>query len=90
MDFHGSYRHAVSALEAAVDLHVDEFGKQVENNQKHGWGRKIEGPNIANVFKRTIYQLILKFGLSGQDRCAGVVLDFPKLYGRVGHLTCWS
>ncbi len=77
MDFHGSYRHAVRALEAAVDLHVDEFGKQVENNQT--WlGRKIEGPNIANVFKRTIYQLILKFGLSGQDRCAGVVLGLPE------------
>lgn len=77
MDFHGSYRHAVKALEAAVDLHGEEFGKQVENNQT--WlGRKIEGPNIANVFKRTIYQLILKFGLSGQDRCAGVVLGLPQ------------
>lgn len=77
MDFHGSYRHAVSALENAVDLHRDNFGVQLENN--HEWsGRRIEGPNIANVFKRTVYQLILKFDLAGRDRCAGVVLGLPE------------
>lgn len=59
MDFHGSYRHAVRALEQAVDLHGDEFAEQVDRNQS--WlGRRIEGPNIANVFKRTVYQTILK------------------------------
>ena len=77
MDFHGSYRHAVKALKAAVDLHADDFTVQVERNQE--WlGRKIEGPNIANVFKRTIYQLILKFDIAGRDRCAGVVLGLPE------------
>ena len=77
MDFHGSYRHAVKALKAAVDLHAENFTVQVEHNQE--WlGRKIEGPNIANVFKRTIYQLILKFGIAGRDRCAGVVLGLPE------------
>ena len=77
MDFHGSYKHAVNALEAAIDLHSENFEEQVEKNQE--WlGRKIEGPNIANVFKRTIYQLILKFGLAGKDHCCGVVLGLPE------------
>ena len=77
MDFHGSYQHAVKALKAAVDLHADNFTAQLEENQE--WlGRKIEGPNIANVFKRTIYQLILKFDIAGRDRCAGVVLGLPE------------
>lgn len=77
MDFHGSYRHAVKALEAALDLHPNDFERQIDGNQE--WlGRRIEGPNIANVFKRTIYQLILKFDLAGKDRCAGVVLGLPE------------
>lgn len=77
MDFHGSYRHAVKAIEAALDLHENDFEHQIQRNPE--WlGRKIEGPNLANVFKRTIYQLILKFELAGKDRCAGVVLGLPE------------
>lgn len=77
MDFHGSYRHAVRSIEAALDLHENDFEYQIQQNQE--WlGRKIEGPNLANVFKRTIYQLILKFELAGNDRCAGVVLGLPE------------
>ena len=77
MDFHGSYRHAVKALEAAIDLHADDFEQQIQRNPE--WlGRRIEGPNLANVFKRTVYQLILKFALAGKDRCAGVVLGLPE------------
>ncbi len=77
MDFHGSYRHAVRALEQAVDLHGDAFAQQVDENQS--WlGRNIEGLNLANVFKRTIYQTILKLGLGRKDRCAGVILGLPE------------
>jgi hypothetical protein len=77
MDFHGSYKHAVSALLSAVDLHGQEFPQVIKEKQE--WlARKIEGPNIANVFKRTIYQLILKFDMAGRDRCAGVVLGLPE------------
>lgn len=77
MDFHGSYRHAVRALEQAVDLHGDAFAEQIDQNQ--AWlGRRIEGPNIANVFKRTVYQTILKLNLGGKGRCAGVVLGLPE------------
>ena len=77
MDFHGSYRHAVKALENAIDLHSCDFEQQLKKNLDWA-GRKIEGPNIANVFKRTVYQLILKFELAGRDRCAGVVLGLPQ------------
>ena len=77
MDFHGSYRHAVRALESAIDLHAHDFEQQIQRNPE--WlGRRIEGPNLANVFKRTVYQLILKFALAGKDRCAGVVLGLPE------------
>ena len=77
MDFHGSYGHAVKALESAIDLHRSDFEHQLTKNPEWA-GRKIEGPNIANVFKRTVYQLILKFELAGRDRCAGVVLGLPQ------------
>jgi len=76
MDFHGSYKHAVSALLAAVDLHGEDFPRVIKENPE--WlSRRMEGPNLANVFKRTIYQLILKFDMAGRDRCAGVVLGLP-------------
>lgn len=77
MDFHGSYKHAVSAMRSAVDLHGKDFPEVIKNKQE--WlSREIEGPNIANVFKRTIYQLILKFDMAGRDRCQGVVLGLPE------------
>ena len=55
----------------------EERGKR-GREEGGGEGRKIEGPNIANVFKRTIYQLILKFDIAGRERCAGVVLGLPE------------
>jgi hypothetical protein len=77
MDFHGSYKHAVTALRNAVDLHGDSFPAMLRANPE--WmGRKIEGPNIANVFKRTFYQLMLKFRLAGHGACEGVVLGLPN------------
>jgi len=77
MDFHGSYRHAVSALRNAVDLHASDFPDVLATNVE--WlGRKIEGPNIANVFKRTFYQMLLKFRLAQYGACSGVALGLPK------------
>lgn len=76
MDFHGSYSHAVKAVQSALDLHADSFAETIKINT--AWlGRDIEGPNIANVFKRTFYQILLKFGLAGHGDCAGVVLALP-------------
>ena len=77
MDFHGSYRHAVSALNNALDLHGTAFPEVLRANTE--WlGRKIEGPNVANVFKRTFYQLLLKFSLAGHADCVGVALGLPS------------
>ena len=77
MDFHGSYRHAVRALKNAIDLHEERFPEILADNVE--WlGRKIEGPNIANVFKRTFYQLLIKFRLAGHADCSGVVLGMPR------------
>ena len=77
MDFHGSYRAVVKNLEDALRLHAGDFHSTLQRNQQ--WLRQgIEGPNIANVFKRTFYQMMLKFKIGASDACAGCVLALPK------------
>jgi hypothetical protein len=77
MDFHGSYKHAVGNLRDALRLHGDDFPEALQN--RPDWaGKDIEGPNIANVFKRTFYQMMLKFELAGRGAAAGTVLALPK------------
>lgn len=77
MDFHGSYREAVRNLREGLRMHRHDFGKSVEANR--WWlAEGIEGPNIANVFKRTFYQMMFKFGLGQHERCAGCVLAIPR------------
>jgi hypothetical protein len=77
MDFHGSYRVAVSNLRDANRLHKGKFPKELSRNQ--AWAAEdIEGPNIANVFKRTFYQMLLKFELSREGAAAGTVLALPE------------
>lgn len=76
MDFHGSYRRAVSNLEDALRLHGPEFHSVLERKQE--WlSDHVEGPNIANVFKRTFYQTIMKFQIGTEETCAGCVLAIP-------------
>jgi hypothetical protein len=76
MDFHGSYRHAVANLKDALRLHGARFPRTLTENQ--AWlSDRIEGPNIANVFKRTFYQMMLKFQIAGHGSCAGSVLAIP-------------
>ncbi|MBS1853939.1 MAG: site-specific DNA-methyltransferase [Acidobacteria bacterium] len=77
MDFHGSYARAVGNLRDALRLHRDGFPEALSTNLQWA-GEKIEGPNIANVFKRTFYQIMVKFQLSGQGAAAGTVLALPK------------
>jgi len=77
MDFHGSYRAVVKNLEDALRLHRAGFHETLQHNQQ--WLREgIEGPNIANVFKRTFYQMMLKFKIGASDACTGCVLALPK------------
>lgn len=77
MDFHGSYRDAVRNLREALRMHIKKFAATVQGNQ--WWlGEGVEGPNIANVFKRTFYQMMFKFQLGHHERCAGCVLAIPQ------------
>jgi hypothetical protein len=76
MDFHGGYGHAVTKLRAALDLFPTDFPAQIA--ARPDWmGERIEGPNIANVFKRTFYQMMFKFQMTQHPQCAGCVLAIP-------------
>jgi len=76
-DTHGTYQHAVSALRNGLDLHNAGFHVQLAANPE--WARRrIEGPNVANVFKRTIYQVAFKFQITKQDTSVGSVLALPQ------------
>jgi hypothetical protein len=78
MDFHGSYKHAVEALRAALNLFPNErFAEEVAKNPE--WARrKMEGPNIANVFKRTFYQVAFKFQVTKHESSVGCLLALPQ------------
>lgn len=77
MDYHGTYKNATQSLTSALKLHPREFAAQLRRNP--GWASAgIEGPNIANVFKRTIYQVLFKFQFGDHAECAGCVLALPE------------
>ncbi len=76
-DTHGSYKHAVDALRSALDLHPDDFPAQLAANMEWA-GRKIEGPNISNVFKRTFYQVAFKFQATKRETSVGCILTLPQ------------
>lgn len=79
MDYHGTYKHAVSNLRDGLRLHPDDFAESLRTNLAHWTGQGVEGPNIANVFKRTFYQVMLKFRLAGGgSAAAGTVLALPR------------
>ena len=77
MEFHGSYGQATTALRNALDLHQSSFADQVGENPEWA-GRAIQGPSIADTFKRTFYQMIFKFQLGLHASCAGTVLALPR------------
>lgn len=77
MDFHGSYRAAVRNLREGLRMHGERFAETVGQYQ-HWLGEGVEGPNIANVFKRTFYQMMFKFQLGQHEKCAGCVLAIPE------------
>lgn len=76
-DTHGSYAHAVSALTSALDLHKERFSEQLAENPEWA-GRRIEGPNISNVFKRTFYQISFKFQVTRRETSVGCALALPQ------------
>ncbi len=76
MDFHGSYRKAVQNLQHGLRLHRHRFPAVLQRNL-HWTGEGVEGPNIANVFKRTFYQMMFKFSFGQSSACAGTALAIP-------------
>jgi hypothetical protein len=79
MDYHGTYRHAVNNLRDGLRLHPTTFAAALQTNLQHWTGEGVDGPNIANVFKRTFYQMLLKFQLGGDgSAAAGTVLALPR------------
>jgi len=76
-DTHGSYRQAVEALRSALDLHSSDFSFQLAAHPEWA-GRRIEGPNISNVFKRTFYQIAFKFQVTKRDTSVGCLLAVPQ------------
>jgi hypothetical protein len=76
-DTHGSYSHAVKALTSALDLHKGGFSGQLANNPEWA-GRRIDGPNISNVFKRTFYQIAFKFQVTKRETSVGCALALPQ------------
>ncbi|WP_377159606.1 hypothetical protein ACFJIX_10065 [Roseateles sp. UC29_93] len=79
MDYHGTYKHAVGNLRDGLRLHEETFADALGANLERWAGKEVEGPNIANVFKRTFYQMLLKFRLAGEgSAAAGTVLAIPQ------------
>ncbi len=79
MDYHGSYKGAVNNLRDGLRLHGETFPTALEANLNRWSGEGIEGPNVANVFKRTFYQMMLKFRMAGEgSAAAGTILALPR------------
>ena len=79
MDYHGSYKGAVNNLRDGLRLHGETFPAALKANLARWSGEGIEGPNVANVFKRTFYQMMLKFRMAGAgSAAAGTVLALPR------------
>ncbi|MCP9621729.1 hypothetical protein FOH10_30205 [Nocardia otitidiscaviarum] len=78
MDFHGSYKHAVGAIDIALVEGIDFHGWLPTPAGRAALSKKMEGPNLSNVFKRTFYQMAYKFALSGHQRCAGTGFAIPQ------------
>lgn len=88
-DFHGSPLHAAALLRdlcakgaASLDYH------QALKSRIEICGTGVEGPNKANIFKRTIYQMIFKIELARDPQCAGfaIVLPVPVWQSWLRHL----
>ncbi len=77
MDFHGSPLHATTRLEDARAQSADTYHGLIASNPQWA-GDRVEGPNKANVFKRTIYQTILKIQMTRGDDCAGFAMLLPE------------
>ncbi len=76
-DFHGSPLHAVRLLRQHLPLKAKPDYHAALAKRLEVAGTGVEGPNKANIFKRTIYQMILKIQLAHHPDCAGFVIVLP-------------
>ncbi|MFH0518813.1 hypothetical protein ACHBTE_16775 [Streptomyces sp. M41] len=76
MDFHGTYRKSVELLRFARHAHKGEFKESIATHPQ--WlSEGVQGPNIANAFKRTFYQMMFKFQIGAHSDSAGCILAIP-------------
>lgn len=77
MDYHGSYKQAVTNLRDGLRLHPNDFHATLTD--RPDWlSERMEGPNISNVFKRTFYQMMFKFQIGAHEHSAGCVFAIPR------------
>ena len=68
-DFHGSPLHAVRKLRALCPrVASPKYHHHLQASPEIA-GQGVEGPNKANIFKRTIYQMIIKIQLASHNDC---------------------
>lgn len=76
-DFHGSPLHAVRKLAQKCKRGAQAGYHGLIKASLDDCGERVEGPNKANIFKRTIYQMIVKMELARAPTCAGFVIVLP-------------
>lgn len=77
-DFHGSPLHAAALLRALCPRGKASTGYHAALKSKvEVCGAGVEGPNKANIFKRTIYQMIFKIELARDPQCTGFAIVLP-------------
>jgi hypothetical protein len=77
-DFHGSPLHAVRQLrQLGPPARVSDYHRHIAANSL-AVGDRVEGPNKANIFKRTIYQMILKIQMAKDPSCRGFAVVLPE------------
>ncbi|WP_221088245.1 PDDEXK family nuclease [Deinococcus aquaedulcis] len=85
-DFHGSPLHVATRLkalcprvESGTEPPEDYHGPllQAMERGENVCGDKVEGPNKANIFKRTIYQMIFKMALARHPESEGFAIVLP-------------
>jgi len=76
-DFHGSPLHAVGRLADKCPSDSDPGFHEAFEAALEDAGVGVEGPNKANIFKRTIYQMIYKIQFVKHPLSAGFVIVLP-------------
>ncbi|MFG1677258.1 hypothetical protein [Micromonospora sp. NPDC049282] len=77
MDFHGSYGKATNNLNTMLAANPGQLGIEIARDPT-ALGEGVETPNIANVFKRTFYQMMFKFQLAAHEHSAGCIFAIPR------------